>query len=103
MPAHTAYLMWLFIFLAAPTAVMWALKFHLLKHYIRPMLLVFIAVLVFAIPWDLWAVSIGVWGFPAKGISGIWILGLPLEEYLFMVLTTLQISSLTLILKYRRS
>ncbi len=34
---------------------------------------------------DIYAVRHGVWKFPGDGILGLHILGLPIEEYLFML------------------
>ena len=35
---------------------------------------------------DIYAVAKGVWKFPGSGITGIHLLTLPIEEYLFMLI-----------------
>jgi lycopene cyclase domain-containing protein len=37
------------------------------------------------IPWDIWFTQNGYWGFNPEHLTGIWIFGLPLEEWLFFV------------------
>jgi lycopene cyclase domain-containing protein len=57
---------------------------------------VLVIVLFFAIPWDSWAVRRKLWDFSESQILmriGV----LPLEEYLFFVIATLQASLLTIL------
>lgn len=48
---------------------------------------IFIMMLVF-IPWDVAFTKHGVWGFSHDYVSGLYIAGLPLEEWLFFVVIT---------------
>jgi lycopene cyclase domain-containing protein len=59
--------------------------------------------LVFSIPWDIFAVTNHLWFFPKEGNIGFLILGLPIEEYLFMTTVTLLIGSITILVKYRKA
>ncbi|MCL6579773.1 MAG: lycopene cyclase domain-containing protein [Candidatus Bathyarchaeota archaeon] len=50
--------------------------------------------------WDWVAVNVFMlWSFNPKTIVGIWILSLPLEEWLFFPLVSMSLATLTLILK----
>jgi lycopene cyclase domain-containing protein len=46
----------------------------------------FLSVGIVFLAWDVWAASIGIWGFSDEYITGIRILGLPLEEILFFLM-----------------
>ena len=35
---------------------------------------------------DMYAVAKGIWNFPGDGILGIYLINLPLEEYLFVLI-----------------
>jgi len=37
------------------------------------------------IAWDVWFTSMGVWGFNPRYLTGIYLLGLPVEEWMFFV------------------
>ena len=55
--------------------------------------------LVFSIPWDIWAVRTQIWHFPSDTNIGLWIGGLPLEEYFFMIFVTLLVSTVVLLIR----
>ena len=49
--------------------------------------------------WDYIAVNVlCLWSFNPNRITGIWILGLPLEEWLFFVLTSMMSATVTLLI-----
>lgn len=52
--------------------------------------LVLFAVMVFTSPWDNWAVAKGIWGFPRERFS-LQIGWLPIEEYAFFVIQTVNV------------
>ena len=89
------------IFMWAPTTVLILLNRQLFLRYKKTLLYSIIAALIFAIPWDIYAVRTGIWYFPDGGNIGLSILGLPLEEYLFMTTSTLGFAFLTIFLKYK--
>lgn len=52
--------------------------------------------------WDYISVNVlSLWSFYPNKITGIWILGLPLEEWLFFVLTSMMIATSTLLISDR--
>ena len=52
--------------------------------------------------WDYISVNVlYLWSFNPNRITGIWILGLPLEEWLFFVLTSMMITTVTLLISER--
>lgn len=95
----TAYLIWLAIFVWVPLIGLWAYKPKVMWRYRKTLCLCIFWALVFSVPWDLWAVRVKVWLFPADTNIGIILGSLPLEEYLFIVFVTLLVSTFTLLLK----
>lgn len=94
-----AYIAWLTIFVWLPTVLLWLIHFKTLKKYKKTFSFCIFWALVFSIPWDLWATKTNTWNFPEGYNLGIWIGGLPLEEYLFIIFVTFLVSTLTLVLK----
>ena len=93
------YLYWLALFVVLPLLALWIWEWSYLIRYKLTLLYCVLLALIFSIPWDIWAVETQIWLFPADTNIGVWIAGLPLEQYLFMVLVTLLLSTITLILK----
>ena len=93
------YLKWLLIFVWLPTLLLWVTNFDILRRYKRTLLSCVFCALVFSIPWDYWGIKTKIWIFPQDTNLGIWFGGLPLEEYLFIIFVTFEISTLTLVLK----
>ncbi len=75
----------------------------MLGRYRGTMLLCILGGLAIAVPWDAWAIGAHLWGFPRENIVGLWIAGIPLEEYCFIVLMTTLVTMITLIFKHRAS
>lgn len=95
------YLIWLLVFVMTPTFLIWFFNFNLLWRYKATLIHAIFFALVFSVPWDIYAVKSGIWHFPKEGNAGIQIGILPLEEYLFIILATLLIASITITIKYR--
>lgn len=98
---NTAYLIWLTIFVWVPIVGLWAYKPKVMWRYRKTLALCIFWALVFSIPWDVWAVRVNVWMFPADTNLGIILGSLPLEEYFFIIFVTLLVASFTLLLKER--
>lgn len=95
------YIKWLLIFVWLPTLILWSTNFNLLKRYKKTLWFCVFCALAFSVPWDFWAIKTKIWVFPQDTNLGIWFGGLPLEEYLFIIFVTLEISTLTLVLKHK--
>jgi len=95
------YLTWLLIFVWLPTLLLWITNFHTLRLYTKTLSLCIFFALVFSTPWDYWAIKTKIWVFPQDTNLGIWFGGLPLEEYLFIIFVTFEVSTLTLVLKHK--
>ena len=74
---------------------MWLTHFNLLMKSKRIFIRVLIGCLIFGGLWDHIAIKDGVWFF--TNIVGLWFLGLPVEEWVFIMMIGLSVSSLTLI------
>jgi len=92
-------MLWLLLIVCAPTLVLWMFNFDYLKNYKKTLFACILSALAFSIPWDYWAIRINIWKFPTETNVGFWFFGIPLEEYLFMMLVTFYISTITLVLK----
>src|SRR3989344_6039727 len=79
------YLFWLLIFVILPLIILYLLNFNYLKKYNFVFLLAITCSLIFAFPWDLIAIYENIWYFTEPQILGTWFLGLPIEEYLFII------------------
>ena len=97
---HLTYAKWLSLLVGLPLVVLWITHWKVLNQYRRTVGLCILSSLVFVIPWDYLAIQTRIWEFPRENIVGIWIAGIPLEEYLFLVFVTTLISTITLILKH---
>lgn len=94
------YVWWLTCFVWVPEILLVATNFNILIRYWRTMLFCIFWALVFSVPWDLWAIRSHIWLFPPHANIGLWI-GLPLEEYFFIIFVTLLISSAIIVLQER--
>jgi lycopene cyclase domain-containing protein len=92
------YLIWLLIFVILPFIILWIWKFRDLIKYKKVFFLATIGSLIFSIPWDVISVRENIWYFRKPHILGIWLFGLPIEEYLFIIFVTLLFSSITILL-----
>jgi lycopene cyclase domain-containing protein len=96
-----SYLEWLLIFAWFPLAVLWVTNWRYLVKYKKAIALCAVFALMINVPWDVWAIGIKIWQFPAGNILGVFLLNVPVEEYLFIIFVTVLISTLTLVLKER--
>ncbi len=76
------------LLLAASVFVPLMRSFEPRVHFVRYWRALFISILVMMlvfIPWDVYFTLQGVWGFNYQYVTGLYLLGLPLEEWLFFV------------------
>ena len=97
------YLIWLLLFIALPLLVLSVLGRGALVRRRRALVLAVVGALVSGWLWDAAAVHIGLWFYDPANIVGVWFLGLPLEEWLWIVGVTLLFGSLTVVLKAREA
>lgn len=95
------YLYWLTICVWAPLIILWARNWSYLSQYKKTVFYCIGWALLFSVPWDFWAIQTKIWIFPTDTNVGVWIGGLPLEEYFFIVFVTMLISTSTLLFKKR--
>lgn len=67
-----------------PLAMSFEKKLNFIKNIKSVSISIFIT-LVFFILWDIWFTSMGVWSFNPEYHLGIYIFGLPLEEWMFFI------------------
>ncbi len=76
------------------------ITFAVYKKRFRALLLAAVMGLVIGVPWDtISACYFHTWYWNKKTLVGVWIGGLPLEEYLFMVLVPMMLIGASLIFK----
>ena len=92
-----SYWIWLVIFVFIPMAIMVTWKKNLLLKFKKTIVLCGIGSLVFAVPWDHFAIRDGLWWFPENEILGIWFLGLPVEEWCFIFFIGMEVAMMALI------
>lgn len=92
------YAIWLLIFVILPLVILWIIRFKDLKKYKIVFFLAPIGSIIFSLPWDYIAIKEKIWLFTEPHIFGIWLLGLPIEEWLFIIFVTLLFSTVTTLL-----
>lgn len=96
-PFPLSYITWILVFVAIPLVILWILNFDYFKKYLKIFILTSGGALLFSVPWDFIAIKEQIWMFEKPYIFGIWFLGLPIEEWLFIVLVTALFTSVTLL------
>ncbi len=95
------YLSWLALFLGLPLAALWLVRGDRLRQHGRALAWTVLGALVLGGLWDGLAVRVHIWYYAPARISGVWLAGLPLEEWLWIVGTTLLFGSLAILIKER--
>jgi len=57
-----------------------------------------IGCLAVSVPWDILSVKDHIWYFSKPYILGVWLLGLPIEEYVYILFVGLLSASVTILL-----
>ena len=76
------YLLILLIILLIAFLVEWKYRIHLYRS-MKERLIVTLTLFLVGLIWDYYAVYRKHWSYPGNGLIGIYIFGLPLEEFLF--------------------
>ncbi len=89
-----AYVILMLLFYILPTIYFWA-RHHkfLIKHY-RIFVYALVITTIGGYIWDYLAIKDGIWYFP--NVIGLWIFGIPLEEWLFFWVATIGTITFTL-------
>ena len=91
------YPLWLLLFLILPLGLIWIFRFQTLLKYKWVLALTAIGCLAISVPWDLLAVNDHIWYFSEPYILGARLLGLPVEEYVYILFVGLLCSSVTIL------
>ncbi len=92
-----SYLLWLAIFFGIPLLTFFLIDFRLFINHKKIFTKIIIGSFIFAYPWDILAIAHRAWSFP-QGLIGIYLLGLPLEEFLWGGMFALMVAYFTLLL-----
>ena len=95
------YLIWLFLFIGLPLLIIAWFGHGVLVQKQRALGLAVLGALVGGWLWDALAVRVGLWYYDPGNITGLWFLGLPLEEWLWILGVTLLFGAITVLLKSR--
>lgn len=96
------YLLWLGLCIGVPLLGLWFWR-RVLWQQRRALGWTLLGALVGGWAWDLLAVRLRVWYYDPAHIVGVWFGGLPLEEWLWILGTTLLFGGLTVVLLARRT
>ena len=99
---NITYILWLFLFVGMPLGLLLRWRRALWRQR-RALALTVLGSLAGGWAWDALAVRFGLWFYDDRNIIGLWYLGLPLEEWLWIVGVTLLFGSLTVVLEEGRA
>ena len=95
------YLIWLAIFIGLPVGFLWLRWPREIWGQRRALGWTVAGSMVGGWLWDGIAIQAGVWYYDPANIAGMWLLDMPLEEWLWIVGVTLLFGSLTIVLMER--
>src|SRR3712207_1144842 len=93
------YLIWLALFIGLPLLALAALAPRPLWRRRRALGWTLAGALVGGWAWDALAVRLGAWYYDSRNILNVWIGGLPLEEWLWIVGVSLLFGCVTIVIK----
>lgn len=94
------YLLWLALYIGLPLLILLRWRKSLWSHR-RALSWTVVGSLVGGWMWDAAAVHYAVWYYDPNHLIGLWFLGLPLEEWLWIVGVTLMFGGLTVVVAER--
>ena len=92
------YLLVLLIFCILPVLILFFLNWKTLFKHRKVLILSIIGGVLFGMPWDYISTKNKIWIFSTERIVNVWILGLPIEEWLFFIFVTLLFTTTTILL-----
>lgn len=95
------YMVWLLLFIGLPLGILWGRWGRAIWRRRRGLAWIVLGSLLGGWVWDALAVRFGLWYYDPAHLVGWWFLGLPLEEWLWIVGVTLMFSALTIVLAER--
>jgi lycopene cyclase domain-containing protein len=98
---QNTYLVWLLLFIGLPILILAAIWRRQLWVQRRALAWITLGALVGGWAWDALSVRWEVWRYDPNNITGVWVLGLPLEELLWIVGVTVMFGGLTVVLAER--
>lgn len=96
------YLIWLALFVGLPLLALALAARRRLWPRRRALAWTLLGALAGGWAWDAGIVKLGTWDYIPEHIAGVWIGGLPLEEWLWIVGVTLMFAMLTILIEERR-
>ena len=98
---HATYLIWLAVFMYLPIAGLAGFGWRKLWQARRALGWVTVGALIGGWAWDALSVRWRVWFYDPANIAGVWFLGLPLEEWLWIMGIAWMFGGLTVLLMER--
>jgi lycopene cyclase domain-containing protein len=100
---NLTYIIWLALFIGVPLlALLLAARAAFWRKW-RALAWVLVGALVGGWAWDAGIVRLGAWYYDPNNILGLWVVGLPIEEWLWIVGVTLMFGALTIVLEEKRA
>lgn len=81
------YLFTLLLLLLIAFIIKWKLKITVFRS-LKEVLVFYFIVFIIGTIWDNFAVWKGIWNYPGKGIVGLFIGLIPIEDYVFAIITS---------------
>ena len=95
------YILWLVLFLGLPLGALAIAGRRQMWRQRRALGWSLLGALVLGGAWDVSAVRVHIWYYAPTNILGLWIAGLPIEEWLWIAGTTLLFGALTVLVMER--
>lgn len=97
-PFPYSYITWLSLFVIVPTIILWIFNFSYFSLHKKVFGLAILGSVIFSFPWDFIAIKEQIWLFEKPYIIGWHIIGLPIEEWIFISVVTILFTCFTLLL-----